>query len=151
MSWGGRLTSGRAVCLAAWLVVGLAGCQPAGQEAVDETVEEGAENGMQSPSATEDGLDLEAQAAAAVAHLGERLGVGAGEIEILEARRVTWPDAAAGCPRPGMVYMQVLTPGALVRLRAEGREYRYHARDRSLPLLCPAERAEDPLPESSTR
>jgi len=50
-----------------------------------------------------------------------------------------------------MVYMQVLTPGALVRLRADGREYRYHARGRSLPLPCPAERAVDPLPESTQR
>lgn len=109
------------------------------------------EAGRQPPPAPEAGLDLEAQAEAAVAHLSERLGVEAGEIEILEARQVTWPDAAAGCPRPGMVYMQVLTPGALVRLEADGREYRYHARGRTLPLLCPAEQAAEPLPGSADR
>ena len=143
MSRQGRLLDGLAVCLAACLMFGLAGCQSAGEEAI--------EAGRQSALAAEGGLDLEDQAEAAVADLSERLGMDAGEIEILEARRVTWPDAAAGCPRPGMIYMQVLTPGALVRLRAEGREYRYHARGRSLPLPCPAERAVDPLPESTQR
>lgn len=82
---------------------------------------------------------------------GRLIGVAEDEIEVLEARDVTWPDAAAGCPRPGMVYMQVLTPGTLVRLRADGREYRYHARGRSLPLLCPKAQAVDPLPGSADR
>lgn len=82
---------------------------------------------------------------------GRLIGVAEDEIEVLEARDVTWPDAAAGCPRPGMVYMQVLTPGTLVRLRADGREYRYHARGRSLPLLCPEAQAVDPLPGSADR
>jgi len=125
------------------LVVGLAGCRSAGEEPIDA--------GAQSAPAAEAGLDLEAQTAAAVADLSERLGVKAGEIETLEAREVTWPDAAAGCPRPGMVYMQVLTPGVLVRLRADGREYRYHARGRSRPLLCPEKQAAEPLPESADR
>lgn len=139
MNCRGRLVSGLVICLAA----GCTGCQSAGGETT--------EAGRQPPPVAEAGLELERQTEAAVTDLGARLGVNAGDIEILEAREVTWPDAAAGCPRPGMVYMQVLTPGVLVQLRAEGREYRYHARGRSLPLLCPADQAMEPLPGRADR
>src|SRR4051812_40757665 len=30
------------------------------------------------------------------------------EIEVLEARGVTWPDGGLGCPSPGLAYIQVL-------------------------------------------
>jgi len=139
----GRIVCSLLICLGA----GLAGCRPASEAAIDA----GVEAGKSSRPAAEAGLDLEAQTAAAVEDLSERIGVAAAEIDVLEARNVTWPDAAAGCPRPGMVYLQVLTPGALVRLEAAGREYRYHARGGSLPLPCPAKQAVKPLPGSADR
>jgi hypothetical protein len=88
------------------------------------------------PPARENGMNLESQVATARADLGERLGLPESEIEVLEARHVTWADSSLGCPQPGMAYMQVLTPGVLVRLGAEGREYRYHGSTRGQPSLC---------------
>jgi len=35
-------------------------------------------------------------------------------------------DASLGCPKPDMVYAQVITPGFLVVLEAMGDEYEYH-------------------------
>lgn len=96
-------------------------------------------------------MNLEAQVAAAVADLAERTGVAPGSIETLEARHVTWPDASLGCPLPELMYMQVLTPGTLIRLRAAGVEYRYHARTGGGPLLCPAAQATEPVPGAVDR
>lgn len=96
-------------------------------------------------------MNLETQVATAVADLAERTGVAPGAIETLEASHVTWPDSSLGCPLPGLMYMQVLTPGTLIRLRADGREYRYHARTGGGPLLCPAARATGPVPGAVDR
>lgn len=68
--------------------------------------------------------------------LAGRLSVPASQIDVLEARDVVWPDSSLGCPKPGMLYMQALTPGYLIRLRADGQDYEYHAgRSRSV-FLC---------------
>jgi hypothetical protein len=98
------------------------------------------------PQPGEERMDLNAQAAAAVADLAGRLGVDAAGIEVLEARLVTWPDSSLGCPEPGMMYLQVLTPGALVVLEAGGQPYRYHAGAGGQPFHCPEGRATAPLP-----
>jgi len=36
----------------------------------------------------------------------------------VEVDAVTWPDTSLGCPKPGMMYPQVLVEGVLVQLRA---------------------------------
>jgi hypothetical protein len=69
--------------------------------------------------------------------LAGRLSVPVSKIDLLEARNVVWSDSSLGCPQPGMLYMQVLTPGYLIRLRAEGRDYEYHAGRSRKVFLCP--------------
>ncbi len=39
---------------------------------------------------------------------------------------VDWSDASLGCPEPGQVYAQVITPGYRVLLEAAGKEYEVH-------------------------
>ncbi len=68
--------------------------------------------------------------------LAERLEVGVESIELIDAATVVWRDSSAGCPRQGMSYMQVLTPGNRIRLRAKDRTYHYHARGDAEPFLC---------------
>jgi hypothetical protein len=58
------------------------------------------------------------------------------EIEVLEARAVTWPDGGLGCPTPGMAYIQVLVDGALIRLNGDGKLYEYHSGGARAPFLC---------------
>lgn len=64
--------------------------------------------------------------AAATADLARRLGVPEDEIVVKAVEAVEWSDGSLGCPRPGMSYIQVLTPGFRVILQVEGVEHEYH-------------------------
>ncbi len=72
----------------------------------------------------------------AITDLAGRLGLDEREIEAISAVRVTWPDSSLGCPQPGMSYMQVLTDGSVIELRAAGLIYRYHSGRSRPPFLC---------------
>jgi hypothetical protein len=74
--------------------------------------------------------------ATAVNDLARRLGVDPAAITIVEARSVVWPDGSLGCPRPGMAYTQVQQDGALIRLRAQGRDFNYHSGGSRPVFLC---------------
>ncbi|MCX7690206.1 hypothetical protein [Thermoflexus sp.] len=76
--------------------------------------------------------------------LAGRLSVSVEEIRGVEARAVTWPDSSLGCPEPGRLYLQVLTPGYRVVLEARGQRYAYHAGRQGPPFLCPPDRAKEP-------
>jgi len=70
----------------------------------------------------------------AVPDLAANLKVDESTIELVEAQYVTWRDSSAGCPEPGMQYMQVLTNGARIVLRADGTIYQYHSGGNRAPL-----------------
>lgn len=98
---------------------------------------------------TGENMELQQVVGAATRHLADRLGVPESEITVAEASRVTWRDSSLGCPAPGMSYLQMLTPGFLVRLRAAGTVHAYHAGPGGEVFSCPASRAQPPLPGSS--
>ncbi len=62
----------------------------------------------------------------ALADLAERLKVDKSAIRVESIEKRMWSDASLGCPQPGMMYAQVITPGFLIRLNAQGRVYTYH-------------------------
>lgn len=72
--------------------------------------------------------------AEARADLAERLSILQSEITIKETQSVTWNDSSLGCPEPGMMYLQVLTPGYKILLEAEGEVYNYHTSLRHVKL-----------------
>ena len=53
-------------------------------------------------------------------------GISADEITLVTAEAVDWPDSSLGCPQPGMMYGQVITPGYKIVLEAGGVEYSFH-------------------------
>ncbi len=59
--------------------------------------------------------------------LARRLDLSSDVIEVVLVEEVEWPDTSLGCPQPGMMYAQVITPGYCVVLGAEGHMYEYHA------------------------
>jgi hypothetical protein len=60
------------------------------------------------------------------AALAQELGVNVGDITVVSADEQEWSDSSLGCPKEGEVYLQVITPGYLVTLEAEGQRYEYH-------------------------
>jgi hypothetical protein len=69
-------------------------------------------------------------------NLARQLSVPLSAISLLKFKEVVWPDSSLGCPRPGLVYTQVLQPGFLIRLSARGRSYEFHAGAKGAPFLC---------------
>lgn len=58
--------------------------------------------------------------------LAQRLGIAATVVTVRSVESVDWPDASLGCPQPGMMYAQVITPGYRIVLEADGQRYEYH-------------------------
>ncbi|MFQ3630473.1 hypothetical protein [Roseiflexus sp.] len=82
------------------------------------------------------GAAMDAQIDAARQDLAQRLRIDASAIEVVQVEAVTWPDASLGCPKPGMMYPQVLVDGILLQLRANGQIYRYHGDGQNRMFLC---------------
>ena len=76
-------------------------------------------------------------------------GVPAQGITVQSAQRVTWRDGSLGCPAPQMQYTQALVPGWRVILRVGDATYDYHATANGHLILCPRERATDPIANES--
>lgn len=78
----------------------------------------------------------------AIADLARRFDIPANSIAVRTLESVDWPDASLGCPEPGFMYAQVITPGYRIILEAGGRMYAYHASLRGVkfcaqPALLP--------------
>lgn len=86
-------------------------------------------------------VDLDAATEAAVADLAASEGVDPGEIQVVTAEEVTWPDGALGCPDPDQMYTQALVPGYRVILDVDGEEVHYHGAEGAEPTRC-----DDPEP-----
>lgn len=80
--------------------------------------------------------ELRPVVALVIADLAQRLGVPPEDITVVEAEEVLWPDAALGCPEPGMAYAQVVTEGLRVVLEVDGHTYAYHGRTPDQMFLC---------------
>jgi hypothetical protein len=68
--------------------------------------------------------------------LAKALYIDVGEISLVTSNAVEWNDSSLGCPKPGQNYLQVVTPGYLVRLSAQGQTYEYHTDTRSQVVRC---------------
>ncbi len=80
--------------------------------------------------------DVERDAAErAIVALAEALHDHRDKILVDTVQAVNWPDSSIGCPKPDMAYLQVVTPGYKVILRAKGQIYTVHeAKDHA--FLC---------------
>ena len=58
-----------------------------------------------------------------------------GLTQIVRMEQVTWRDASLGCPEPGVVYAQVLTPGIWLVVSDRGQEFDFRITD-SLAVQC---------------
>ena len=68
--------------------------------------------------------------------LAQRLSVPITQITLNEATEAEWSDSSLGCPRPGMDYLQVITPGYLIRLEVNTQIYEYHSNRDTYFVYC---------------
>ena len=127
------------------LVLLCAACQ---QDATKSPVIENTGAADSSPGVSESanqtaptGSSLSQQVAGAVADLADRTGVAEAAIVVRNARLVNWGSGAVGCPEKDKSYTQMVVPGVLVFLQADGKFYRYHGRTQGSLFYCPKERA----------
>jgi hypothetical protein len=60
------------------------------------------------------------------ADLAQRLQIDPDTIKLVSVEAVDWPDGCLGIQTPGIMCIQVITPGYLVILEADGKQYEYH-------------------------
>ena len=63
-------------------------------------------------------------------------GVPPADVAVQQADPRQWPDSSLGCPVPGQMYSQVVTPGYLIVVQAGTRILEYHTDSRGRPKLC---------------
>ena len=71
-----------------------------------------------------------------MADLEQRMGAPRTAFEVLRGEAVLWNDGSLGCPKPGMAYQQVQTPGYWIVIEHENVEYDYRASERGFFALC---------------
>lgn len=76
--------------------------------------------------------------AAAVACLAGQLDIPPEAVRVVSSAAVQWPDTSLGCPQPGMVYAQVITPGYRFVLEAGEARYEVHTDETGqMVVACP--------------
>lgn len=84
-------------------------------------------------------VDLPPAQLKAVEALAAKLGLPAGQIRVVEAEAVQWPDGCLGVRRPGVMCTQAIVPGFRLVLEAGGQQYEYHTdQDGSQVIEAPA-------------
>jgi hypothetical protein len=69
-------------------------------------------------------------------NLAQRLNIAADQIVLSDVTPVLWRDAGLGCPKPGVDYIQVETPGYNILLEAGGETYTYHTDETKRFVQC---------------
>ena len=139
-----------------WMVISLLACQPAissGQVPEDSAQTASSASSPQSsttqappPTLVTEDTDMTPATPAEEAttkmvtlvtqHLAQKLGLTADQILLSEVKPVVWRDAGLGCPKPGIDYIQVETPGFNIFLEAGGKTYNYHTDSAKRFVLC---------------
>lgn len=79
--------------------------------------------------------------AVAKERLARELDTSTEVVEILAVEPTEWSDASLGCPEPGKMYAQVVTPGYRVLLEVEGEQFEVHTdREGQNTVICDPDR-----------
>lgn len=68
--------------------------------------------------------------------LSKRLGLSVSQVMVATVEEIDWPSTALGCPEPGKVYAQVITPGYKITLTTASKLYTYHTDRSKRVILC---------------
>ena len=88
------------------------------------------------------------QATTAATHAASKyLNLPPEQFSVQNARAVDWPDSSLGCPQPGMMYLQVITPGFKVMLKAGEEIYPVHVGG-TRAVVCARTAGDSPGPKA---
>ena len=65
-----------------------------------------------------------------------RLNVAANQVSVERVEAREWGDTSLGCPQPGFMYAQVITPGYLIVIAGGGKRLEYHTDTRGRAVMC---------------
>jgi hypothetical protein len=103
-----------------------------------------------SPTAPSATLVVPQVAQAAVLALASMLNIDARQVKVVATEERDFPDGCYGIPREGFSCTQVITPGVVVTLEANGKRYVYHTDPRGAAVrLNPAVSAAVPPPAAT--
>jgi len=71
--------------------------------------------------------------------LAQKLGNPIEQIVFFDILAVEWPNSSLGCPRPGIFYTEVITPGYKIQLESKGFVYTVHSDLTDQVVLCNVE------------
>lgn len=91
---------------------------------------------LQEPAAMTPPAGAEEAVRLAQEDLAGRLGMASADVQLVSVEAVEWSDTSLGCPQPGMMYAQVITPGYRVVLEAGGQTYTYHTDEGRFVVSC---------------
>ena len=125
---------------AAWLAT-LLGANPfpnAIDEALmlDQPASEPVAPGAASPAAGS--IPIPQEIAPVIAAIAKDLDVPATSLHVITVEPRDWPDSSLGCPRPDMLYAQVITPGYVILVEVSGERFEYHTDERGNIVRCPS-------------
>jgi hypothetical protein len=72
-------------------------------------------------------------------NLSQKLNISIDQIVLISIQQIIWRDASLGCPKPGIDYIRVETPGYSILLDAGGKTYNYHTDESKRFILCNAQ------------
>jgi hypothetical protein len=73
---------------------------------------------------------------AALRDAAAHLGVSPADLHVDRVEAREWGDSSLGCPRPGLMYSQIVTPGFVIVISAAGKQLEYHTDTRGQVVLC---------------
>jgi len=73
---------------------------------------------------------------AALQDAAAHLNVSRDQLQVSQVESQQWNDASLGCPQPGQLYSQIVTPGFLVMISSGSHQLEYHTDTRGRVTLC---------------
>lgn len=143
-AWRARWTWPIAVAAAGLLAAGAA-CAPvpatpspaASPAAPAASTPAAAKPAQKAPAAVNVPAEAEAAVQAARQQAASRLNVDAGRLTLMRVESRQWRDSSLGCPQPGQMYAQVITPGYLVVIAGPNQQQlAFHTDTRGRAVLC---------------
>ncbi len=72
------------------------------------------------------GADSQPAVDAALVDAASHLGVPRDQLRLESVQPQQWPDSSLGCPQPGEMYSQIVTPGFLIVITSGASRLEYH-------------------------